>query len=118
MRTHRKIVVVDGRVAFTGGINITDEEDESLRPDAYRDLHLRLEGEVVRSVQQVFVEDWVYATGQQRKDFQGTRLWSALEANIRAASVPRHWCPDRTRPGSPSIGCRCQRFTTHVSGYG
>ncbi len=82
LRTHRKIVVVDGRIAFTGGINITDEEDESLRPDAYRDLHLRLEGEVVRSVQQVFVEDWVYATGHERKHFHGTRLWSATEADI------------------------------------
>ena len=83
LRTHRKIVVVDGRIAFTGGINVTDDEDESLRGDAYRDLHLRLEGEIVRSIQQVFVEDWVYATGQQRKDFQGTRLWSAADANIR-----------------------------------
>lgn len=82
MRTHRKIVVVDGRIAFTGGINITEEEDESLREDAYRDLHLRLEGEVVRSVQQVFVEDWVYASGHQRKDFHGTRLWSATEADV------------------------------------
>ncbi len=75
--------MVDGRIAFTGGINVTDEKDESLRGDAYRDLHLRLEGEIVRSIQQVFVEDWVYATGQQRKDFQGTRLWSAADANIR-----------------------------------
>lgn len=83
LRTHRKIVVVDGRVAFTGGINITDDEDESLCDDAFRDLHLRLEGEIVRSIQQVFVEDWVYATGQQRKDFQGTRLWSASDANVR-----------------------------------
>jgi len=83
LRTHRKIVVVDGRIAFTGGINVTDDEDESLRGDAYRDLHLRLEGEIVRSIQQVFVEDWVYATGQQRKDFQGTRLWSAADASIR-----------------------------------
>ena len=66
LRTHRKIVVVDGRIAFTGGINVTDDEDESLRGDAYRDLHLRLEGEIVRSIQQVFVEDWVYSTGQQR----------------------------------------------------
>ena len=41
------------------------------------------DGEIVRSIQQVFVEDWVYATGQQRKDFQGTRLWSAADANIR-----------------------------------
>ena len=67
LRTHRKIVVVDGRVAFTGGINITDEENERLHANAYRDLHLRLEGEVVRSVQVVFVEDWAYATGQKRR---------------------------------------------------
>ncbi len=64
LRTHRKIVVIDGRVGFTGGINITDEEDERLGPDAYRDLHLRLEGDVVRELQLVFIEDWAYATGQ------------------------------------------------------
>ena len=64
LRSHRKIVVIDGRVGFTGGINITDEEDESLGDDAYRDLHLRLEGDVVRSLQLVFLEDWSYATGK------------------------------------------------------
>jgi cardiolipin synthase len=64
LRTHRKIVVIDDRIAYTGGINITDEEDERLRKDAYRDLHLRLEGEVVRVLQLVFAEDWAYATGQ------------------------------------------------------
>lgn len=65
LRSHRKIVVVDGAVAFTGGINVTDEENESLRADAYRDLHLRLTGDVVRSLQLVFVEDWAYATGER-----------------------------------------------------
>ena len=65
MRSHRKIVVVDSQVGFTGGINITDDEDERLRSDAYRDLHLRLEGDVVRALQLVFVEDWVYATGKR-----------------------------------------------------
>jgi cardiolipin synthase len=64
LRTHRKIVVIDGRVGFTGGINIADEEDERLRRDAYRDLHLRLEGDVVRELQLVFVEDWAYASGK------------------------------------------------------
>jgi cardiolipin synthase len=64
LRTHRKIVVIDGRIAYTGGINVTDEEDERLRPDAYRDLHVRLDGDVVRSLQVVFVEDWAYATGE------------------------------------------------------
>lgn len=64
LRTHRKIVIIDGRVGYTGGINITDEEDERLRADAYRDLHLRLEGDVVRELELVFTEDWCYATGQ------------------------------------------------------
>jgi len=65
LRSHRKIVVIDGAIAFTGGINITDEENERLRSDAYRDLHLRLEGDAVRSLQLVFVEDWAYATGRR-----------------------------------------------------
>jgi cardiolipin synthase len=62
LRSHRKIVVIDGRIAYTGGINVTDEEDERLRDDAYRDLHLRVEGNVVASLQLVFIEDWAYAT--------------------------------------------------------
>ena len=62
LRTHRKIVVVDGRIGFAGGINITDEENDRVRADAYRDLHLRLEGDVVGMLQLVFVEDWAYAT--------------------------------------------------------
>jgi cardiolipin synthase len=67
LRTHRKIVIIDGEVGFIGGINITDEEDERLRKDAYRDLHLRLEGRILRGLQDVFVEDWAYAT--RRRDF-------------------------------------------------
>src|SRR3546814_17966452 len=63
LRTHRKIVVIDGRVAFTGGINITDAQDERLRADAYPDLHLRPAGDALPSLQLVFVEDWAYATG-------------------------------------------------------
>ena len=65
LRSHRKIVVVDGRVGFTGGINITDEENDRLRADAYRDLHLRIEGDAVRALQLLFVEDWAYASGQR-----------------------------------------------------
>lgn len=64
LRSHRKLVVVDGLRAFTGGINVTDEENEALRADAYRDLHLALTGEIVGSLQLVFLEDWAYATGR------------------------------------------------------
>lgn len=69
LRTHRKIVVIDGRIGFAGGINITDDENDRLREDAYRDLHLRIEGDAVRALQLVFVEDWAYATGN--RDFIG-----------------------------------------------
>ncbi len=65
-RTHRKIVVCDGSVGFTGGLNITDDEDERTRPDAYHDVHLRLEGNVVRWLQTVFLEDWAYATRERK----------------------------------------------------
>jgi len=65
LRTHRKIVVIDGRVGYTGGMNVTDDQNERFNDAAYRDLHLRLEGNVVRALQQVFVEDWAYATGER-----------------------------------------------------
>jgi cardiolipin synthase len=64
IRTHRKIVVIDGKIGFTGGINITDEENKKLREDAYEDLHFKVNGEVVRWLQLAFVEDWLYAGGQ------------------------------------------------------
>jgi cardiolipin synthase len=62
LRNHRKIVVVDGRVGFTGGMNIGDEY---LGKDAYfgywRDEFLKLEGPAVAGLQRVFVEDWDFA---------------------------------------------------------
>ncbi|MDE1947177.1 MAG: cardiolipin synthase [Burkholderiales bacterium] len=61
LRTHRKILICDGVVGFTGGINITETENEALRADAYRDTHLRLDGAAVRWLQLVFLEDWAYA---------------------------------------------------------
>ena len=65
LRSHRKIVVCDGRVGFTGGINVTDDENESLNDNAFHDLHLRVEGHAVRWLQVAWLEDWHYATGQR-----------------------------------------------------
>lgn len=70
MRTHRKIVVCDGVVGFTGGVNITDEEDASLHPLAYHDLHLRIEGPAVYWLEHVFLEDWHYVTQDIPKGLQ------------------------------------------------
>lgn len=63
LRNHRKIVVIDGEIGFIGGVNIADEHDESVDRNAFRDLHTRIEGQVVRSLQLTFVEDWIYARG-------------------------------------------------------
>lgn len=62
LRNHRKIVIIDGAVAYTGGMNITDEQDGRTDPCAYRDLHLRLTGEIVSVLESVFMDDWAYAT--------------------------------------------------------
>jgi cardiolipin synthase len=63
LRNHRKILVVDGRVGFNGGLNIGDEY-LGLHPKfgRWRDTHLRVEGPAVEGLQRVFLEDWFFAT--------------------------------------------------------
>ena len=64
-RNHRKIVVVDGQVAFVGGHNVGDEYlGRSRRFGHWRDTHLRISGPAVRNVQLSFLADWYWATGQ------------------------------------------------------
>ena len=67
-RTHRKILVVDGRIGFTGGVNITDEEDARVHPHAYHDMHIRLSGPIVTWLQTTFLEDWAYALDKTAAD--------------------------------------------------
>jgi len=62
-RTHRKIVIVDGHRAFTGGINISDHNDTATGHDdkrAWRNTHLEIVGAPVRDLQAIFLEDWLY----------------------------------------------------------
>jgi cardiolipin synthase len=69
LRNHRKIVVADGRVGFTGGMNIGDEYLGLSRDRGYwRDAHLRVEGPAVLQLQQVFAEDWFFATSEPLTD--------------------------------------------------
>jgi len=64
-RTHRKILVVDGRIGFTGGVGIAPEwtghaQDEN----HWRDTHFRLEGPAVAQMQAVFLDNWIKTTGE------------------------------------------------------
>jgi cardiolipin synthase A/B len=64
-RNHRKIVVVDGKQAFIGGINVGDEylgRDKEF--GAWRDTHLKLKGPAVQAIQLVFLEDWNWAADE------------------------------------------------------
>jgi len=59
-RTHRKILVIDGRVGFTGGVGISDDWDgDADLPQRWRDTHYRLEGPTVAQLQQAFMDNWM-----------------------------------------------------------
>ncbi|MBI1371228.1 MAG: cardiolipin synthase [Phycisphaera sp.] len=63
LRNHRKLVVIDGRIAYTGSQNIVDPTYGS-RDLVWHDATLRMTGPIVPDVQMVFVEDWYYETGK------------------------------------------------------
>ena len=63
LRNHRKILTVDGRVAFTGGVNIQAKNIHASGPRSpVRDLHFKLEGPIVGQLQEAFAEDWAFTT--------------------------------------------------------
>ena len=69
MRNHRKILVTDGRVGFTGGMNIREGSLLELDPaHPIQDLHFRIEGPVVRELLDSFAEDWLFTTGERLED--------------------------------------------------
>ncbi|MFO0749549.1 MAG: phospholipase D-like domain-containing protein [Myxococcota bacterium] len=66
LRNHRKIVVVDGRVGFTGGLNIRHGHCVAEAPrHPVLDLHFKVEGPVVGQMQRCFAEDWHFTTGER-----------------------------------------------------
>lgn len=66
LRNHRKILTVDGQLAFTGGMNIRGCcVTSSNSAETVNDLHFRLQGPVVRHIQDTFVEDWQFATDEE-----------------------------------------------------
>src|SRR5438270_5297997 len=63
-RTHRKLLIVDGRVGFTGGAGIADEWDGNAQDsEHWRDTHFKIEGPAVAQMQAAFVDNWVKVTG-------------------------------------------------------
>jgi len=64
-RTHRKVLIVDGRIGFTGGVGIADQwTGHAEDPDHWRDMHFRIEGPVVAQFQAAFLDNWIKTTGR------------------------------------------------------
>jgi cardiolipin synthase len=76
-RTHRKLLVVDGRTGFTGGVGIADNWDGNAdSPEHWRDSHYRIEGPAVAQMQAAFLDNWIKTTGRV---LQGEEYFPALE---------------------------------------
>jgi cardiolipin synthase A/B len=80
-RNHRKILLVDGKVAYGGGLNIGCEYTSN-----WRDIGLRMAGPVVDQYQEVFVDDWYFATGQNLTDPRYFGRWDEIEESDLTAS--------------------------------
>ena len=73
-RDHRKIVVIDGLVAYTGGMNVADYYIKGKEEfGEWRDVHMRVEGDVVDELQKIFLEFWKKASGN---DVHGPQYYS------------------------------------------
>lgn len=65
LRNHRKIVVIDGSLAFTGGMNIGEEYLDGLKDHRWHDLQLTVRGPAVTQLAAVFADDWYFATREK-----------------------------------------------------
>jgi cardiolipin synthase len=88
MRSHRKIIVVDGKYAYTGGQNISDRHllEKLLTARQARDLHFRVAGKIVDDLEHAFLEDWNYCCNYEQEisftprniDNPDSTIWSRL----------------------------------------
>lgn len=94
-RNHRKIVVVDGLVAFTGGVNIAERYLRGTRFGPWRDTHLMIEGDAVKMLQMVFVTDWFFVSKKQlssdRKYFPPSSIEEETPVQIASSGPDSDW---------------------------
>ena len=94
LRTHRKILVADGRVGFTGGHEHPGGPLPERAPrDPVQDIHFRVRGPVVAQLQEAFADDWLFTTGEV---VAGRGVVSATGTG-RSGAGARHCWTGRTR---------------------
>ena len=89
-RTHRKLLVIDGRIGFTGGVGIADQwTGDGGDPEHWRDTHFRIEGPVVAQLQAAFNDNWIKTSGQVLNGpsyFPALQEEGEMEAHVFVAS--------------------------------
>lgn len=76
-RDHRKIVVIDGKIAYTGGMNVADYYIHGTEQvGSWRDMHCRIEGDEVNTLQNIFLKIWKKQTGQ---DIHGEKYYRGIK---------------------------------------
>lgn len=103
LRNHRKILIVDGTIGFTGGMNIRHGCMLGEQPDSpTRDLHFRIDGPVVTHLMDVFAEDWTFTT---REILAGDAWFPQLSACGEALA--------RVISDGPDLDLDCMRWALH-----
>ena len=89
-RTHRKVLIIDGQLGFTGGVGIADQwSGHAQDPDHWRDVHFRVEGPVVGQMQAAFLDNWIKTTGNVLHGdgyFPNLRVSGALDMQLFISS--------------------------------
>ncbi|GAB6086536.1 cardiolipin synthase [Alkaliphilus crotonatoxidans] len=94
-RNHRKILIVDGKVGFVGGFNIGDEylgRDQAV--GNWKDLHIKIEGEAIKGLQQIFLGDWHYVTKEKLLDtayFPPVETKDEVAVQMVTSGFDTHW---------------------------
>ncbi|MBW3596528.1 MAG: cardiolipin synthase [Planctomycetes bacterium] len=116
LRNHRKVLVCDGRIGFTGGMNIRQEHLlESGAKHPVQDVHFRLTGPVVAHLQKAFVEDWEFTTGEH---LSGEAWFPALAPEGEALARGIADGPDENFERARLIfegGLACAQRSVHIA---
>ena len=110
LRNHRKLQIIDGAVAFVGGMNI-GREHEGLDPlfGHWRDVQVEATGSVVQALQEVFADDWFFATGEKIPRRPATIHRAAYPMHVLVGGADR-----ANEPMSKSIVSLLHEATTRV----
>ena len=89
-RTHRKLLIIDGKTGFTGGVGIADQwRGNAQNPNEWRDTHFQVTGPVVGQMQAVFMDNWIKAEGKVLHDlryFPALKKTGSLPAQMFSSS--------------------------------